>query len=64
MQKQILCKLQTICNDDPIEILPNFNAILMINKLKENYAMWQKKNQNSKIEKNAKIFKIYIGNWL
>ena len=54
MQKQILCKLKTICNGDPIKILVHFKATLMINKLKENYAMWQKK---IKIEKSKNMQK-------
>ena len=53
MKKQILCKEKKIFNDDPIEILANFNVVLMDNKIQENYAIWKKK----KIEKSKKYKK-------
>ena len=51
LKKQILCKLKQILNDDPIEILANFNVVLVDNKIKENYAIWKNKKKNWKIEK-------------
>ena len=40
IKKPNLCKEKKISNGAPIEILVNFNAILMDNKIKENYVIW------------------------
>ena len=40
IKKPNLCKEKKISNGDPIEILANFNVILIDIKIKENYAIW------------------------
>ena len=50
IKKPNLCKEKKICNGAPIEILVNFNDILIDIKIKENYTILKKKIK-FKIEK-------------